>query len=372
MLVVPPAEVSVPYRPRPGFWEALLWCAVFLAVQIASALLGMCVVLLLHALQHDEPLRFVSDQFVGLGRATATNTPADTRPPVPTEIGQSLAYGMLAAQIGSLGLILLVFPRRIGRDWKRQIGVRMPAGLHIFLVLLIVPGFMIAPGLIQEIYSRLTGFQPPATVQALKGVFQQIPLPLAVLAVGIGPGAVEELWCRGFLGRGLCARNGLVTGVLVTSLLFGALHGDHSQLVVLALMGAYLHFVYLATRSIWMPIVLHMLNNSLAMIAALSGVAERLNALPQELSPVLFLAAFSLVLFGTIALWTSRARLEAIRGEAADWWDSPRWKPEYPGISTPPPGNAAADVRLAYAAASPVAVLFTIFSCAVLCYLLLR
>jgi CAAX protease family protein len=369
--VVTPAEAPIPGRSRPGFREAVLWCLIFLALQIASALLGMATVLVFHAIQHDNPLQFFNDQLSGLAKATAPNTPAESRPSIPSEIGQSLAYGMLAAPVGSLGLILLVFPRRIGPDWKRQLGVRVPAGIHIFLVLLIVPGFMIVPGLVQEIYSRVTGFQPPATVQALKGVFQQIPLPLAVLAIGVGPGVCEELWCRGFIGRGLCGRHGIVAGVLLTSLLFAALHLDPSQLLAMAMMGAYLHFVYLATRSIWMPIMLHLLNNSLAVIAALSGVAEKLNALPQELSPVLFLAAFSLVLFGTIALWTSRARLEPIRDTEEDWWDAPGWKPEYPGVSTPPP-SAAAEVWLAYAPASPVAVMFTMISCAVLVYLLAR
>lgn len=369
--VEPLTQVSTARRPRPGFWEALLLCVVFLAVQIASAILGMCLVLLFYALQSNDPLAFVEDQFNGFVKATASNTPAESRPPIPSEIGQSLGYGMLAAQIGSLGLILLVVPRRIGRDWKRQIGVRMPAGMHVFLVLLVVPGFMIVPGLIQEVYSRITGLHPPATVQALKSVFQQIPLFVTVLAVGVGPGVVEEVWCRGLLGRGLCARYGLASGVLLTSLLFAALHLDPSQLLVFTIMGAYLHFVYLATRSIWMPILLHLLNNSIAVGATLLGVVEKLNAKPQDLAPVLFLSAFALILFGSIALWTSRALIESTRGAEDDWRRSPGWKPEYPGISAPP-AEAAGEVRLAFAAVSPSAITFTLASFAVLLYLLIR
>jgi membrane protease YdiL (CAAX protease family) len=358
-------------RARPGFREAVLLCVVFLAVQVASAILGMCLVLLVHAVQTDDPLAFVEDQFNALAKATAPNTPAESRPPVPAEIGRSLAYGMLAAQLGSLVLILLVVPRRLGPDWKRQLGVRMPAGLHIFLVLLIVPGFMLVPGLIQEIFSRVTGLHPPATVQALKGVFQQIPLLVAILAVGVGPGVVEEVWCRGLLGRGLCARYGLAYGVLLTSLLFAALHLDPSQLLVFTIMGAYLHFVYLATRSIWMPILLHLLNNSIAVGATLLGVVEKLNAKPEEVAPVIFLGAFALLLFGSVALWTSRARIESIRGAADDWRLSSGWKPEYPGI-TAPPADAAGEVRLAYAAGSPVAMIFTLLSFAIVLYLLIR
>jgi uncharacterized protein len=369
--VEPVAVVSIPQLPRPGIWESMLWCLVLLATQIAAAIVGVVLVMTIYALQHDNAGQFVDEQVSGLGKATAPSLPPEGRPPVPAAIGRSLAYGMLASQVASFLLIILVLPRRIGRDWKRQLAIRMPAGMHVFLVLMIVPGFMVVPGLIQEVYSRLTGMQPPATVQALKGVFQNVPVFITLLAVGVGPGVVEELWCRGFLGRGLCARFGLATGILLTSLFFAALHLDPSQLLVFILMGAYLHFVYLATRSIWMPILVHMLNNSFAVLAALFGVMEKLNANPLDLAPILFLACFALLLFGSIALWTSRARLEAVRGAAENWWDAPGWRPEYPGISIPPP-EAASQVRIVHAAASPVAMIFTMFSFAVVLFVLFR
>jgi hypothetical protein len=225
--------------------------------------------------------------------------------------------------------------------------------------------------LIQEAYSRITGLQPPATVEALKGVFQQIPVLASVLAVGVGPGVVEELWCRGFLGRGLCARYGLLLGILTTSFLFAVLHLDPSQLLVFTVMGAYLHFVYLATRSIWIPILLHLLNNSLAILAALFGVVEKLNARPQELAPIFFLAAIAVLLFGSVALWTSRAKLASVRGAEDNWRHSAGWKEEYPGVSSPP-ADAAGEVRLVHAQISPVAVIFTMVSFAVLVYVLIR
>ena len=166
-------------------------------MQIAVAIVGVLLVMTIYALKHDDAGQFVDDQLAGLGKATAKNPPPEGRPPVPAEIGRSLAYGMLAAQIGSFLLILLVLPRRIGPDWKRQLGVRMPAGLHVFLVLMIVPGFMVVPGLIQEIYSRLTGMQPPATVQALKGVFQNVPVFITLLAVASAPASSRSSGAAG-------------------------------------------------------------------------------------------------------------------------------------------------------------------------------
>jgi membrane protease YdiL (CAAX protease family) len=369
---VPLALIEKPKRPRPGLLEAILWCVVFLSTQILGAIAGMCVVLTVFAVQSNNPGQFLTDQLAGLGNATAKNAPPEGRPPIPAEIGQSLAYGMLAAQFASLGLILLVVPRIIGKDWKRQIGVRRPAAMHVFLVLLLVPGFMILSGGLQELLAYITGIQQPAANKALNSTFRQVPWYVTFLAVALGPGFVEEVWCRGFLGRGLSARYGLVWGVAVTSILFGLLHVDPSYAAVTAVMGAYLHFVYLASRSIWVPIALHVVNNGLAILISLTqqGPTE-LDADAKSIASIYYLASFSLVLFGSIALWTSRAGIQTVRNRDGDWRDSPNWKPEYPGISAPP-AEAAAEIQMRFARISPVAVLFAFVSFAALLYLLAR
>ena len=136
----------------------------------------------------------------GFSKASAHKGEGE-RPPVPFEIAQSLAWGMLAAQFVSLALIAIVLPRRIGPDWKRQIGVRRPAALHVFLVLLIVPGFILNADVIQTVFTWATGVPPPPPDKTVTGLFRDFPWPLTALAIAIGPGVVEEFWCRGFLGR---------------------------------------------------------------------------------------------------------------------------------------------------------------------------
>ena len=196
-------------------------------------------------------------------------------------------------------------------------------------------------------------------------MFGKFPWPLTVLAVAIGPGIVEELWCRGFLGRGLSARYGLVAGILLASCFFALMHLDPSQLLAIALMGAYLHFVYVATRSIWAPILLHALNNGISILLVLTMKPEQLDQ-DKTVPIVVTLAALSLMIFGTVALWTSRAALQpTLREDEARWQDS-GWKPEYPGVSAPP---AEVNVRLGYEIVSPAALLFTFVSFIAVMYL---
>lgn len=347
-----------PRRPRPGFWEAVAWCLVFVAAQMCAAVATVCVVFAAHAFAAPQPDKFFDEQIDGFTKAVDPKYTGE-RPPLPFEFGQAIAYGMLAAQFASLGLIALVVPRRIGPDWKRQIGVRAPHGLHVLLVILVVPGFMIVAGVIQEAFLWATGIRQPPAMKSLNGVFGQFPLPLTVLAVALGPGLVEELWCRGFLGRGLSARYGLLGGVLLTSALFAVMHIDPSQLLVIALMGAYLHFVYVATRSIWAAVLLHALNNGVSILLVLALKPEQMDQ-DKHVPIVVTLAAAALMIFGTVALWTSRADLRPISVE------SDGWRPEYPGVSAPPP---EANVRLEYEVVSPAALVFTVASFVAVMYL---
>jgi membrane protease YdiL (CAAX protease family) len=372
-----------PRKPGPGLLGAVGWCIVFVAAQIFGALLTVCIVFAAHVFAAPNPQQFFDEQMDGFNKAVGAQAPGNSpaapgteadpkaprdRPAMPTEFGHALAWGMLAAQFVSLGMIVVVFPRRIGRDWKRQLGVRTPHWMHVVLVLLIVPGFMVCADAIQTLFLWATGLKPPAAVRALNGVFGTFPWPLTALAVAIGPGLVEELWCRGFIGRGLSARYGLVLGVLLTAVLFAAMHGDPSQLLVITVMGVYLHFVYLASRSIWVPILLHASNNGLAILLALTVKPSENEA---QVTPIIvYIAALALMIFGSVALWTSRAELKPVPGDDPTWWDEPEsavaWQPEYPGISTPPP---EADAQIGYVDVSPVALLFTVGSFGALLYL---
>src|SRR6266511_45455 len=117
-----PRSPVPPRKPRPGFWEAVVWCLVFLAGQICGAMLALLVVVGAYALGAPEPGKFILDEFDGFVKAFDPKAQGE-RPPVPFAFSQALAWGMLAAQFVSLGMLALVLPRRVGPDWKRQLGV---------------------------------------------------------------------------------------------------------------------------------------------------------------------------------------------------------------------------------------------------------
>ena len=84
-------------------------------------------------------------------------------------------------------------------------------------------------------------------------------------AVAAAP-LLEELLCRGLLLESLRARYGVVTAWAGSSLFFAVIHLQPAQAVNAFVTGLLLGFLCLATRSLWMPVLLHAFNNALALL----------------------------------------------------------------------------------------------------------
>ena len=111
------------------------------------------------------------------------------------------------------------------------------------------------------------------------------------------------------------------------------------------MLGLGLHLVYLATRSILVPMLLHFLNNSLAVLALTlpDSHLDAVNEAPQGSAPIynvlLYLAAGALLATVGWALYRSRARVISESGAR----DS--WSPPFPGVEYPPPFSDVIVIR---------------------------
>jgi hypothetical protein len=173
------------------------------------------------------------------------------------------------------------------------------------------------------------------------------------------PGVGEEIFFRGFLGRGLVARHGPWVGVTVTSILFGVIHLLPTQLVGVIILGAVLHAIYLATKSLTAPILLHTFNNALAFAALkLSKENPRWAMLEKEenIPLVLVLAALMAVIGLGLLLYQTRTVWLLPDGRA--------WQPGYVTAEMPP---ASVEATPQCEPASASAIVFGIMSFAVFC-----
>jgi hypothetical protein len=132
----------------------------------------------------------------------------------------------------------------------------------------------------------------------------------------------------------------VAAGILLTSLLFGIAHVDPPSIVATAFLGFLLHYVYIMSRSLWLPILLHSLNNSLGVLSAHVPELESAEAPPAYKLAIIAVGGIGLLAAVGWAMYRSRVGFQ-MTGEG----DAPPWQPLYPGVAHPPPDANTVVVR---------------------------
>ncbi|MFO0964288.1 MAG: CPBP family intramembrane glutamic endopeptidase [Gemmataceae bacterium] len=222
------ADPAVPRtRPPLGLVEAILWAAAFFVLHCIPPLIlasSVC----------DEP--------DGRERFFACSP-----------------YAMLCGQIMALGFAVFALSARVGSNWTRTLNLRRPPLVPTLLAVLCLPAVFFLAAWLVHLATPAPDAAGPSEVATLAGS----ALWFGLLVHAVGPAVNEEVFFRGFLGRGLIGRYGVIPGVLLTSVLFGVFHANVPQAILGLVIGAFMHLAYLATRSLWVPMLLHFLTNAL-------------------------------------------------------------------------------------------------------------
>lgn len=125
-------------------------------------------------------------------------------------------------------------------------------------------------------------------------------LLLSVLATAVVPALAEEFACRGVI-HGFLSRFGEGFAVIVTSILFGAMHGNFQQIPFAFLVGLILGYVRVKTGSIWVCVLIHFANNFTSV--ALSYLQPLVSSTVQSLIYTVYLiVCLTLAIFGITML----------------------------------------------------------------------
>ena len=125
---------------------------------------------------------------------------------------------------------------------------------------------------------ELMGIATPVTVGPLVEENYGVALQFMVLAVI--PAFVEELLFRGVVLSNLLPY-GKTVAIWGSGVLFGVMHQNFSQLLYATVAGGALGYIYVASRSIWPCILLHLCNNGLSVVCgALSARLPAETAMP--------------------------------------------------------------------------------------------
>jgi membrane protease YdiL (CAAX protease family) len=157
--------------------------------------------------------------------------------------------------------------------WRR-LAVRGIDPLHLVLALGMVVPLLMVMEQAAEWLVQIRGGANPKTPKEYE-VLADLPWYLAFVMACLLPAVGEEAFFRGFLGGGLVGRLHIFPGMVITSLLFGLGHFDSLEhILVTTLLGFCLHAVYLMTKTLAAPVLMHMTNNALGVGLLMLGKAQ--------------------------------------------------------------------------------------------------
>jgi membrane protease YdiL (CAAX protease family) len=322
-----PLAAVAPRLPGPGFWESIAWISGLMVVQFAAVMMAMIVLVLWSLATSRVPLDAGRPPD---GAALVQN--------LVSRVGENFIVVLGSIQLAIIGYAFLAVQFRQRFLGLARLGWRFPRFGHWLLVVVVVLPLTALCTQLQSVVFKLVPWSQDQFTQLVESM-EAAPLWLAVLGIGAGPALGEELMFRGFIGRGLMARYGVSLGIVVTSVMFGAMHVNPGQVVGTIPLGFAMHFVYLTTRSFWAPMTLHFLNNTFSVVMLKVGADVGVKELADESTSLpgsLLVTSACLVAAIGLLLWQTRIRFVTSDGTA---WD---------------PGYATCDVPPAEAGALPV------------------
>lgn len=173
---------------------------------------------------------------------------------------------------------------------------RFPSGIAFLGLLSAVGACMLANIFANMFVQFLHQFgvpipQPPDMMQN-----SPISFVLNLVIFAVLPALAEELVFRGYVLRSL-RPYGDGFAVVVSSVLFGLMHGNVSQIPFALCVGLVIGWLYVSTNNIWLPIAVHFCNNAISVLASYLSMT----ASPESASLFSLLIFGGLIVMGVIA-----------------------------------------------------------------------
>lgn len=128
-----------------------------------------------------------------------------------------------------------------------------------------------------EVWLKMMEEQANAMMEMFINSDSILRLILNIIVLAAIPAMIEELMFRGWIQRNLCKITNHHTAIWVTAFIFSAIHMQFYGFVPRMLLGAVLGYAYFYTKSLWGSIIIHFVNNTLAVIGgwlAYKGVMD--------------------------------------------------------------------------------------------------
>lgn len=331
----PPRPIDAPARPAPALRDAWPWARPFRLTGWLerngftpgwTALLVFVLAFLLFQL-------VVAPLVIGIGIAIDLARTGQTEAPDMATIlqqvqenGRLLMTANTAGQIVGFALLAFLVARLHSPDVREYLRIRRPdvpaLGLAALGWAVLYPAVLWTGQLNERIPQPdwLEALEQ-TQVDLIEGLLLggELSTGFLFVALALTPAICEELLFRGYLQRQVERRGGALVSVVLVGVLFGLYHLRLSQVIPLSLLGVYMGYVVWATGSLWAGVLVHLLNNGLAVLV--SDMARRnpevdLQAIEAMPFPWYF-GVLGLVLTAAVCVALHRRR-QSVVGDAPD------------------------------------------------------
>ena len=150
---------------------------------------------------------------------------------------------------------------------------------------------------------------PQGPTEILEGLVEKTPLVSTLAALAVLPPFAEEIVFRGVLARGLATARPMWQALLISSAVFGAYHVLPAQAAATFLLGCSLALLTLRSGSIVPAIIVHFLNNVIAILVTRETVPGVTAWMGNH--PAVMLSTAATLLLAGIAIAMNAPRQEA-------------------------------------------------------------
>ena len=180
------------------------------------------------------------------------------------DMGLLLSLSIIISAIVCLGLIYVFIRANRGASFYEYVGFRSISVKAVIAVVAALIGFLVLSVLVNYVLGL------PAETDVMTDAYITSIWPaLFWIATIIFAPLFEEVFFRGFLFEGFrYSRMGATGAVIVTSLVWAGFHMQYGlfQIASIFVLGIILGIARYRTGSIWAPLIMHVLNNFLAML----------------------------------------------------------------------------------------------------------
>ncbi|WP_042141883.1 CPBP family intramembrane glutamic endopeptidase [Paucisalibacillus sp. EB02] len=204
------------------------------------------------------------------------------KPIIPEYILEaSIYYSIFSFTIGLIIVLILMKPDMKMAQTRSSL---FTVDIVLWSILGVIMAY-VAQAVAVTIETNIFGMEPGSeNTQGIMNITRTIPL-FAIIPAIIAP-ILEEVIFRKIIFGSLYKRTNFFVAALLSAFIFGIIHEGLEHILIYASMGFVFAFLYVKTKKILVPIIVHMALNSISVIVQFSLTPEDIEKIQQQWNQV--------------------------------------------------------------------------------------